>query len=745
MGAGIGYGDCAGWRDESTGRTAILLRDSAYRRPVELGPYPLEALERDPGVAEAERDSRPPGDGLGPAGGPLGIAARRCAELFCGLARGECAPRPADGSPDPQRRAQELKGAAYYLDATHAGICEIPSWAWRAGAEATAHSHALVILAAHGRAVEPDNPAHAWLQGAQGEIARLRAMEIAACLAGQIRALGHSAEAHCAGRSGVHLQALAVLAGLARRQEGALASPFIGQGFALAAVTADYALAVDLPLAAGAKVNPLRYWWGMNGAVSGREHRRCAKRRSDLSRYPMERVRRVEQPTTLILEDEVPRVPQRANFFVRARHGDLGAKAQREVARFAYKHPLTYGMMPVLRSMIPHQDGPVAAASPPGVFGDAEANTRALKSLSYHLGADLAGVCEIPGYAWYSHAVNGEPIAKRHKYALVMLIDQGYDTMEGASGDDWISGCQSMRSYLRGAEIAGVMAEFLRSQGVSARPQTNADSEVLHIPLILLAGLGELSRIGELALNPFVGPRFKSVVLTTNLPLIPDKPIDFGLQYFCSHCLKCARECPVNAIPFGGKLMFNGYEIWKPDVERCTRYRVTNQKGSACGRCMKTCPLNKVTTADGSLLHRVGTWLGIRAFWLKPLLVPLAVWLDDRLRYGLRNPIKRWWQDLEMRDGAAVKPPAGVNERDLDLAKGSAGSKSPVGYYHAADMPPPGAAEAVPVNHRQAVQRGDLAESVPAARARRDRGGAKPAHYIPTTQIDEQSVAATHD
>ena len=246
--------------------------------------------------------------------------------------------------------------------------------------------------------------------------------------------------------------------------------------------------------------------------------------------------------------------------------------------------------MPVLRCMVPHQDGPMAAAESNDAFADAEANTKALKSLSYHLGADLTGVCEVPDYAWYSHRADGEPIAKRHRYAVVMLIDQGYDTMEGASGDDWISGCQSMRGYLRGAEIAGVMAEFLRSQGVSARPQTNADSEVLHIPLILLAGLGELSRIGELALNPFVGPRFKSVVLTTDLPLIPDKPIDFGLQYFCSHCLKCARECPVSAIPFGDKVMFNGYEIWKPDVERCARYRITNQKGSACGRCMKTCP-----------------------------------------------------------------------------------------------------------------------------------------------------------
>ena len=727
----------------------MLLRDRGHRRPVQLGPYPLEALKRDASLieverGEAERAQWAPAKAEAPELRPLAAAARQYAGVFSAFAQGECAPKESQGSEDLERRAGEIKGAAYYLDASHAGICELLQWAWRG--EALDHSHAVVILAAHGREVEPDNPAHRWLRGSEREIARLRALEIAACIAGHIRALGHSAQAHSEGRSSVALESLAVLAGVARRSAaGQLASPFVGEGFALAAVTTNYALAPDLPLAANAKVNPLRYWWGANGAVSGRERRRCAKRRSDLSRYPMEWVRRVERPTTLILEDEVPRVPQRANFFVRAGHGDLGPKAQREVKRFAYKHPLTYGMMPVLRSMVPHQDGPVAPADQ-GAFADAEANARALKSLSYHLGADLTGVCEVPDYAWYSHRANGEPIAKRHRYAVVMLIDQGYDTMEGASGDDWISGCQSMRGYLRGAEIAGVMAEFLRSQGVAARPQTNADSEVLHIPLILLAGLGELSRIGELALNPFVGPRFKSVVLTTDLPLVPDKPIDFGLQYFCSRCLRCARECPVSAIPFGGKVMFNGYEIWKPDVERCTRYRITNQKGSACGRCMKTCPLNKVVSADGALVHRVGTWLGVHAFWLKPLLVPLAVRLDDLFRFGWRNSVKRWWQDLEMVDGVAVKPPAGVNERDLDCTADTTGRKSPVGYYHAADMPPPGAVQAKPVNHRAAVDRAKLIETVDAAVARRAQGGEKPAHYVPLSPVPAvQSNAVAAD
>ncbi len=712
----------------------MLFRDRGYDRGVELGPYPLEALATDTTLRTREAET----SGDAPASvrrgsSALAATARRYADLFTACIQPSDAPR-ATVPEDLARRAQEIKGAAYYLDASHVGIAAIPSSAWVT--DTGKHTHAIVLWIEHGRLPEPDNLAAHWLADAAPDVAAMRALEIAASLTGHIRALGFSADLHHAGDTQVDLDKLAVLAGIGQRSDKGVKSPFFDDRYGSAVVTTDYALAADTPLAQDARVNPLRYWWGVRGAVSGRERNRAAKRASHLSRYPMEQVQRVARPTTLILDDEVPRVPKRAEFFFRSRMGDLGAKAQREVQRFAFKHPLTDGMMKPLRAMVPHQDGPTAEAENPDMR-DPAANARAIKSLSYHLGADLTGICEIPDYAWYSHGPDGQPIAMKHKYAVVMLIDQGYDTMEGASGDDWISGCQSMRGYIRGAEIAGVMAEFLRGQGFTARAQTNADSEVLQIPLVLWAGLGELSRIGELVLNPFVGPRFKSVVLTTNLPLQVDQPIDFGLQDFCSSCLKCARECPVNAIPFGDKVMFNGYEIWKPDVERCTRYRVTNPKGSACGRCMKTCPLNKVVTADGALAHRVGTWLGVNARWLKPLLVPIAVALDDRLGYGRRNPKKRWWLDLEIVDGAARTPVSGTNERDLNLEADTSGKRTPVGYYHAADNPPPDQMAPFPVSHKDAIARAAQLETIEEARARAARGGQPPSHYIPTVSLPE--------
>lgn len=313
--------------------------------------------------------------------------------------------------------------------------------------------------------------------------------------------------------------------------------------------------------------------------------------------------------------------------------------------------------------------------------------------------------------------------------------------MEGASGDDFISGAQSMRAYMRGAVIAGVMADHLRALGFPARAQTNADSEVLHIPLILLAGLGELSRIGELVLNPFVGPRFKSVVVTTDMPLAPDKPIDFGLQYFCSNCQKCARECPCDAITLGGKVMFNGYEMWKLDAERCARYRLTNQRGLACGRCMKTCPLNKVVTWDGPIATQVASWLGINARWLKPVLVPIATRLDDWLGHGIRNPAKKWWLDLEIVDGICVMPRKGVNQRDLDLKRHIDPGSQKIAYYNANAMPPPNAHRVPwPPNRKQAIAAGDLLETPAEALERIKAGGAKPAHYVPTPLLDEADI-----
>ena len=669
-------------------------------RPVHLGFLPLERVRRTAAMPEfsAVRDAFPP-----PSATPLGRIVNEYIALFEQFRAEPPAPERAPYPHDPQRLANELKANCYFLNATLAACCEIPDSAWL-GARIEGHRHALAILIEFGRDLEPDNLAADWVRGSEYDCALMRAAEIALISAAFLRRLGFSATAHTRVRTDVSHAAILRSAGLVHVDQSA---PFIGKRYASCVVTTSEPLAADLPLAAerGLFEGGLGWWLGAGGSETWWERWLASRRPSDGSRFPMENIKRVPETTTLILEDEVPRLPKRANFFTRALNGDLGEKAQRERWRFAYKTPIADAYVKLIRAMVPHQSGEVSSGKN-GNTNDPVANAQAIKSLMYYLGADMTGACEAKRYAWYSHQDDGTPIDTYHRSALVMLVDQGFETMEGASGDDWISGAQSMRAYMRGGEICGVVAAFIRSLGWSARSQTNADSDVLQLPLVLLAGLGELSRIGELVLNPFVGPRFKSAVITTDLPLQWDQPIDFGLQDTCNKCMKCARECPCSAISFGDKVMFNGYEMWKPDVERCTRYRVTNPHGSACGRCMKTCPYNH----EGLLAHRVVLWAAIHLPWARRWIVRY----DDRIGNGAINAVKTWWTDLEIVEGRIV-PPKGTNRRNLSVGKPA--KVQEIAYYPAAAMPPAAAKDPVLVDRKAALA--VQPETPAAARARR--------------------------
>ncbi len=125
--------------------------------------------------------------------------------------------------------------------------------------------------------------------------------------------------------------------------------------------------------------------------------------------------------------------------------------------------------------------------------------------------------------------------------------------------------------------------------------------------------------------------------------------------------------------------------------------------------------------------------------WLKPLLVPIAVFLDDRLGYGMRNPYKKWWLDLEMVDGVCVHP-KGVNERDIDYHRKLDTSTEKIVYYHAGMMPPPDQGnEPYPVDRQAARAAVSLVETPQQARARKAAGGAKPLHYIPTPPLKQEN------
>jgi reductive dehalogenase len=381
---------------------------------------------------------------------------------------------------------------------------------------------------------------------------------------------------------------------------------------------------------------------------------------TQLGPYPMEKLKHVDEPTTRIT-DSVKRFDEREQGFNRARRGDLGPLAQREAPRFVPKHPLSAALSSMSLHMVSVVDGNMAPFPAP-IPDNPEILSRHIKKAGYFLRADIVGICELPQYAVYSHLnrpdtdEHSAPCELNHKYAIVVVVDQDYETMHASTGHDWISNSQSFRSYSTTAFIACILAEYIRRLGYPARAHHARDYQVVVPPLLLLAGIGEVCRLGGIILNPFLGTRFKAAVVTTDLPLLPDKPVDFGLQDFCNKCKKCATECPSQALSMDNKVMYNGYETWKTNIDLCTKYRVTNQHGTSCASCIKVCPWNK----PEGWTHDIVRWMVRHT----PFMNGIIIKMDDLFGYGRQNYDEKWWLDLEEVDNT-LQIPAGSPEATL--------------------------------------------------------------------------------
>ncbi len=746
----------------------------SYRnRPVHLGPYPLERLlRRRP--AQGLTDL-PPMQGLSfrRPDDPLSIvnAMQEYQAMLDATREGLVKPERAEIPEDRDERARHLKSFGYYLDSAQVGICEIPETARldtpvtnpdvdrlaekirtmqpktlaagidvimaglreslaRPVSDCRHHTHAIVFLCDMPRDPKPDEPGTDWILDAQDHRTCLRSMETAVTLANYIRMLGFEARAHSAAASDVHLDQLGVAAGLNWVKDGIATNPFLDTRYGLAVITTTLEMTPDRPLAPNQRP-------GFSWITGTGRHAKNALNRDPFARrkfrdgpHPFEKIKRVDDPTTYIDKANVARVPKRANMFARSLFGDLG-KAAQDAAKngnYARKSAAAFAFRPSLGAFILLQDGETRDIH--ASTSDPKRNADNIKAALYWLGQDAVGLSACPDWTWYSHDAAGNPITPYHDQAISMIVDQGHETMEGASGDDWISCAQSMRAYLRFSLVGGVIAQHLRDLGYSARTHTVMDDEVLHPPLLLLSGLGEVSRIGEVILNPYLGPRLKSGVVTTTMPITHDKPIDFGLQKFCEACNKCARECPSGAITAGPKLMFNGYEIWKSDSQRCTTYRVAHKNGSMCGRCMKTCPWN----LEGLFAEAPFRWAAMTF----PKAAKGLAWLDDAVGNGEINEVKRWWWPLEMIDEGPYNPsPHPENKRALSKQLDLKYEDQTLAVYPAPLAPPP-YPWPFPMDREAGIQA--YQDMIPAKEHRRRRARGEPPEHVYTADQGESPV-----
>jgi len=271
--------------------------------------------------------------------------------------------------------------------------------------------------------------------------------------------------------------------------------------------------------------------------------------------------------------------------------------------------------------------------------------TKEVKKAARFFGASLVGVCELDRRWLYSYAYNpladGDKRSEKiempedYKYAVMMSIEMDYIGMN-CSPARTHSGASGL-GYSKMAFTAGLLAQYIRGLGYKAIPIGNHIT--CSIPLAIDAGLGELGRNG-LLITPEFGPRVRLCEVFTDLPLVCDSSIEFGVWDFCMKCERCAEECPSLAIMCGAPTEKpsnisnrEGLLRWPINAEKCFAFWAAN--GSACSNCVRVCPFNK----PSGWLHDAVRWGVKNTCWLDSTFVKV----DKLFSYGKQHNANEFW------------------------------------------------------------------------------------------------------
>ncbi|MCB9251189.1 MAG: hypothetical protein H6605_01875 [Flavobacteriales bacterium] len=233
-----------------------------------------------------------------------------------------------------------------------------------------------------------------------------------------------------------------------------------------------------------------------------------------------------------------------------------------------------------------------------------EAKNR-VKDLVLSLGAGEVGVALIEPEDIYQ----GREIFE--KYAIV--VGQKMLWREFSKVPSKKSAIECLKVYFTLGEIVIKLAEYIRSHGYPCKVEHPVgDSDVLHIPLALKAGFGELGRHGSI-IHPKMGPLFRLGSVITDLPLATDGPIDAGIADFCDKCKACRIYCPAKAIPDkrspeAGKDHL-GNDRYIVDTGKCFPYFAKN---NYCSICLPVCVYNHKEWARDFEGHKTGLFPDVK-------------------------------------------------------------------------------------------------------------------------------------
>jgi epoxyqueuosine reductase len=386
---------------------------------------------------------------------------------------------------------------------------------------------------------------------------------------------------------------------------------------------------------------------------------------AQLGPYPLEKLRRVDVATTHHTEETKRRNILDQPFF-RGRRGEYGEAVREGCERQMGREPLLNALSSLQFHLAGYKLPEIAPEKAP-VPEDPAILTRHIKKLAYFLGADMAGVCRLPQSAVYLTDEQGEPVEAPYKYAIVVLNVKKTDTTRASFGREWIDDSVSFQVYQQCGLQCTALSDYILRLGYPAYPSIVGTYKTLITPLIIEAGLGEGSRLG-IAVNPFVGASFKAAAVLTDLPLVPDKPIDFGLQEYCASCKICAEQCWMHAVSDREKETYNGYETYRQNYKLCLSGVMTNPTGIMCQRCTKACPWYRPDNRPEDFRN----WDGDLKFLYDSV---------DRQAKRMRENnftepeefTDKWWLPLERKDGKFIEGPefdyALLEARTKKLAK----------------------------------------------------------------------------
>ncbi len=267
--------------------------------------------------------------------------------------------------------------------------------------------------------------------------------------------------------------------------------------------------------------------------------------------------------------------------------------------------------------------------------------TGEVKRAAILFGASLVGICELDRRWIYEPAylitpdggkVADNTIPEAFRYAVAIAVEMDYPAIQTSPAAP--ASAATGMGYSKMAYVAGLLAQYIRGLGYQAIPCGN--DTACSIPIAIDAGLGEIARNG-LLVTPEFGPRIRLAKVLTDLPLLPDRPIEFGVWEFCRICKKCARKCPSRSIMHGEptEAVHNisnreGVRAWHINAETCLAFWAKN--GNDCANCIRVCPFNK----PAGRFHDLVRW-GVHRF---PRMNSLFLWGDDMMGYGKKKKLK---------------------------------------------------------------------------------------------------------